>query len=138
MKENWQSYNFLAQEFGIGDPDSLAALPATVVAEHWLEMRDPRSRLREALRRSHCPATAADSIPAPRFRVVGTMVDGGRACLLHVRDDEPAVDIDELRSSGPRTLFLRRGIDNWWVLPHEDPNNVVGIAVDCPRAVKLK
>ena len=109
--------SFLEYEFGIADPDSLAALPANVVAQRWLEIHDPRWRFHTAIKNGSCPASIMDSLPRPKFHVLGTVANGNTAYLLYERDDDPVLDFDEVRSSGPRMLTLRRGIDAWWVLP---------------------
>lgn len=60
------------------------------------------------------------------------------AYLLYERDDDPPISLDEVRTSGPNILFLRRGLDSWWVLPRQNVsmNMLSSIGVACPAAVK--
>ena len=110
----------LEYDFGISDPDSLAALPASAVAERWLEVHDPRWRLRKAVMSSNCGSAALDSMPASAFRVLGTVVADPVAYLIYERDDDPPRMPDDLHGFGPHILTLRRGMDGWWVLPRMD------------------
>lgn len=127
--------NFLEYEFGISDPDSLAALPASVVAQRWLEVHDPRWRLHMAIMRSSCGSAALDSIPAPTFRVLGTVAADAIAYLLYERADEPPSVPDDMHGFGPQILTLRRGMDGWWVLPRmNQPQGMVAFSsVECLR-----
>ena len=140
MKDRSHDFNFLEMEFGIADADSLAAMSASVVAQHWLEVHDRRWALRAAFKRSHCPMPPADSLPPAHFRILGTVVDGSAAYLLYQRDDDPPIDLDQVRSFGPSMLYLRHGLDGWWVLPRltAGMNMVSGIGVECPVAGKAK
>src|SRR5436305_3879778 len=92
-----------------------------VVAEHWLEVHDPRGRLKSAFKRSNCPPTTADSLPKPDFHVLGTVVNGVIAYLLYERDDDVPIDLTRVGPAGPRMLILRHGLDQWWVLPQKAP-----------------
>src|SRR3982751_5412740 len=74
MNEHRGRANVLEYDFGISDPDSLAALPASIVAQRWLEVHDPRWQLRNAIARSNCGSAALDSMPGTAFRVLGTVV----------------------------------------------------------------
>jgi hypothetical protein len=121
MNEHRGRANVLEYEFGISDPDSLAALPASIVAQRWLEVHDPRWQLRKAFERSNCGSAALDSMPGPAFRVLGTVVADPVAYLLYERDNDPPMGPDNLHGFGPRMLTLRRGMDGWWVLPRMDP-----------------
>jgi hypothetical protein len=49
MKERGQFHSFLEREFGVSDPDSLSAMPVSVVVAQWLEIHDPRWRFRSAI-----------------------------------------------------------------------------------------
>jgi hypothetical protein len=140
MKEHSQDFNFLELEFGIADPDSLAAMPASVVAQHWLEVHDRRWDMRTAYKRSRCPMSLLDSLPPPQFRILGTIVNGDIAYLLYERDDDPPPVLDEVRSVAPNILFLRRGLDSWWVLPRQNVsvNMTYAISIECPSALKRK
>lgn len=82
--------------------------------------------------------SAADTVlPKPNFRVLGTIVDGATAFVLYERDDNPTVGLDEVRSSGPPTLVLRRRVDTWWVIPHYDLSGGMAVGVSCqPLATK--
>ena len=121
MNEHRGRANVLEYDFGISDPDSLAALPASIVAQRWLEVHDPRWQLRNAIARSNCGSAALDSMPGTAFRVLGTVVADPVAYLLYERDNDPPMDADNLHGFGPRMLTLRRGMDGWWVLPRMDP-----------------
>lgn len=135
MNDHRSSNSFLEYDFGVADPDSLASLTASAVAQRWLEVHDPRWRLRQAVRRSNCGAPALDSIPAPapNFRVLGTVVSDPVAYLVYERDDDPPFVPDEMHGFGPRILTLRRGMDGWWVLPRMDSQQgVVALSrVEC-------
>lgn len=120
MNEHRGRTSILDYEFGISDPDSLAALPATAIAQRWLEIHDPRWGFRRAVMESNCGAAALDSMPAPTFRVLGTVVANPIAYLLYERGDDPPVVPGEIRGFGPRILTLRRGMDGWWVVPRVD------------------
>ena len=120
INEHRGSANFLEYDFGISDPDSLAALPARVVAQRWLEVHDPRWRFRQAIMRSNCGSAVLDSMPAPTFRVLGTVAADPLAYVLYARDDDPPPMPDGVHGIGPRILTLRRGMDGWWVLPRMD------------------
>lgn len=139
MKDHSHNFNFLEMEFGVADPDSLAAMTPSVVAEHWLEVHDRRWALRNAFKRSHCPMPPADSLPPAHFRILGTVVDGTAAYLLYERDDDPPIDLDQVRSVGPSMLYLRHGLDGWWVLPRlTGMSTISGIGVECPAVLKRK
>ncbi|HEY2853727.1 MAG TPA: hypothetical protein VGJ18_12825 [Gemmatimonadaceae bacterium] len=132
MKQQSQRYNFLEYEFGVTDPDSLAAMSPSTVAERWLQVHDRRWGFLQALKRSHCPLSEADSLlPKPNVRVLGTVVNGSTAYLLYERDDEPPGDPNEVRSRGPHMLTLRRDIDVWWVSPRIEMNSVGLMGVSC-------
>jgi hypothetical protein len=137
MREHGQNFSFLEYQFGITDPDSLAAMPASVAAEHWLEVRDPRWRMKNAYKQSNCPLALVDSLPKPNFRVLGTVVNDATAYLLYERDDDPPMDVNQVRPGGPRMLTLRRGIDQWWVLPRESTNSGA-VGVTCSVGPKRK
>ena len=133
MKERRGRTSALEYDFGVADPDSLAALTPSAVAQRWLEVHDPRWRLRKAIMSSNCSSAALDSLPAPAFRVLGTIVAGPLAYLLYERDDEPPPITEDMRGFGPRILTLRRGMDGWWVLPRIDQQQgFVGLSkVEC-------
>lgn len=133
MKEGRARSSFLEYEFGINDPDSLAALSPSAVAERWLETQDPRWQLRQASLRSNCSSAGLDSLPAPVFHVLGTIVADPVAYLIYERDDDPPLVPDDIRGMGPRILTLRRGMDGWWVLPRvTSPRGFVGMSrVEC-------
>jgi len=134
MNEHNGRTNLLEYDFGIADPDSLAGLPASVVAQRWLEVHDPRWRLRKAITRSNCGSALLDSMPAPTFRVLGTVVADPMAYLIYERDDEPPIMPDDIHGPGPRLLMLRRGMDGWWVLPRLDQlQGMVMSSVECLR-----
>ena len=125
MKIQSQNYNFLEHEFGVGDTDSLAAMPASVVAQHWLEAHDSRWAMRQAMKRNNCPSISIDSLPRPAIRILGTVVNGPTAYMLYERDDDAPSDLNDVQSVGPRMLVLRRDIDAWWVVPRVDRNGVL-------------
>jgi hypothetical protein len=50
MKQQSQRYNFLEYEFGVSDPDSLAAMTPSTVAERWLQVHDRRWGFLQALK----------------------------------------------------------------------------------------
>lgn len=133
MTERRSTNSYLEFEFGIKDPDSLAALPASVVAQRWLEVHDPRWRFRKAAMASNCGSAAVDSMPAPAFRVLGTVVADPVAYLVYERDDDPPPIPEDIRGFGPRILTLRRAMDGWWVLPRMDtPQGFVALSrVEC-------
>lgn len=135
MREGSRTFSALEFEFGITDPDSLAAMPARVAAEHWLEAHDPLGRLKILYKRSNCPRGLPDSLPQPNFRVLGTVVNGAIAYLLYERDDEPPMDMNQLQS--PLMVTLRRSIDQWWVLPRESSNGIA-FGVTCSVVRKTK
>jgi len=121
MNEHRGRTSILEIEFGVSDPDSLAALPATIVAQRWLEVHDPRWRVRQAVARNNCGYAPVDSVPTPIFRVLGTVVADPFAYVAYERGDDPPFVPDQLRGFGPRLLTLRRGMDGWWVIPRLDP-----------------
>ena len=139
MKEQSQRFNVLEYEFGVNDPDSLAAMSPSMVAERFLEVHDPRWALLQATKRSNCPKAVTDSaLPKPNFRVLGTIVDGATAYVLYERDDNPAMDLDQVRSFGPPMLVLRRRVDNWWVLPRYNQSGGMAVGVRCEIAPTKK
>ncbi|MFL5615951.1 MAG: hypothetical protein ACJ796_19965 [Gemmatimonadaceae bacterium] len=132
MNDHSHQANFLEHEFGVTDPDSLAAMPMELVAQRWLERRDPRWAVRAALRASNCSTSVADSLlPTPKFAVLGTVAKDGMAYLLYERDDDPAMIIDDVRSRGPSMVVLHRRIDTWWVIPRLEMGNVGGLSMSC-------
>lgn len=72
--------NFLEMQFGVGDVDSLLALPLESVAQHWLEAHAERWSYRLAMRMSDCARVMPDTagMPHPGFHVIGTVVDDTR------------------------------------------------------------
>jgi hypothetical protein len=138
MRNSSQKYNYLEYEFGVGDPDSLAAMPPSVVAQHWLEVHDPRWHVLEEMKRSNCPPHMIDSLPKPGIRVLGTVVNGPTAYMLYERDDDAPNNLNELQSASPRMLILRRDIDAWWVSPRLDRNGASWTSISCSVLPKTK
>lgn len=130
------SMNFLEHDFGVGDPDSLLALPIEVAAARWLEAHDERAMYREARRYSKsCPVAPSDSGPAPEYHIIGTVVDDSIAYTLFRQGyrDMPAEP-----PSPPKVLQLRRDRGGWWVVPGSDISGVMGLAVSCETITPKK
>jgi hypothetical protein len=136
MKDHSHQQSILEYQFGVADPDSLAAMPLEVVAQRWLERHDPRWGVRAALRASNCQTSVADSlVPVPKFTVLGIVAKEGTAYLLYERDDDPNVLIDDIRSRGPSMVVLHHRIDTWWVIPRVEMNGISGLAMACSSTI---
>lgn len=142
MNRSPQSRSYLEHDFGIADPDSLLALPIEDVAARWLEAHDQRAMYREALRVSgSCPATLADTLPAPEHRIIGTVVDDSTAYTLFSQRDpgDPGMPPEiHLGSFPPKILQLRQGRGAWWVVPGPDMRGAMSMSVQCSTTVRKK
>ena len=139
MNRSRQSRNYLQSDFGIGDPDSLLALPIEVVAARWLAAHDERALYREALRLSgSCPITLGDTVPAPQYRIIGTVVDDSMAYTLF-RQGGGSIFSEPARGLfPPKVLQLRQDHGSWWVVPSPDMSGSMGMMVQCSTAVPKK
>ena len=139
MNDQRRSMNGLEYQFGLTDPDSVLALPVETLAARWLEVHDRRYQTRRALRASPCAIDTTFALPEPRYRVLGTVVSDSIAYVLFTNDELPSFPVDEVSSSAPNMLFLRRAHDSWWVLPRNILGNSVMIGTTCqPAATKPK
>ena len=132
MNRSRQSRNYLQSDFGVADPDSLLALPMDVVAARWLEAHDERAVYREALRASgSCPVTAADTLPAPEVRILGTVVDDSMAYTLFRQTGGSMLSAPGPGLFPPKVLQLRQDHGTWWVVPSPDMGGAMGMAINC-------
>jgi hypothetical protein len=127
--------SFLEMEFGVGDPDSLLALPIEVVAQRWLEVRDERWSYRLAMRMSNCAKIMADTtgMPAPNYRVIGTVVDDTLAYMLYSSNNVNSRRPDVMHPALPEIVRLVRTRGTWWVLPTaETSGGLMSMGMACP------
>jgi len=110
--------NYLRLEFGVGDPDSLLALPIESVASRWVEAHDQRSRNRE-LQRGCSHSGEDEKLPAPTYHIVSTAVEGDQGYVLFV-DMGWHAGIDPLYAPPPRVMQLRRTPKGWRISPRWD------------------
>jgi hypothetical protein len=125
--------NYLEQEFGVADPDSLLALPMHVVGERWLQVHDERWLYRETLRMSNCAQLASDTLgpPLPPERVVGTIVDDSLAYVLYEPQGANR-ETDVMYRRPPSVLQLHRERGSWWVLVGANSSGAL-MGVSCNR-----
>ena len=139
MNRSRQSRNYLLSDFGVADPDSLLALPMEAVAARWLEAHDERAMYREALRLSgSCPVTLGDTLPAPEYRIIGTVVDDSVAYTLYRQRDRGMPVVIGAGPFPPKVLQLRQGHGAWWVVPSPDMSGAMGMMVNCATATPKK
>ena len=139
MNRSRQSRNFLQMDFGIGDPDSLLSLPIEVVAARWLAAHDERAIYREALRLSgSCPVTPADTVPAPQYRIIGTVVDDSVAFTLFRQAGGSMLSDPGPGLFPPKVLQLRQSHGTWWVVPSPDMRGAMSMAINCATATSKK
>jgi hypothetical protein len=126
--------NFLEMQFGVGDADSLLALPIEVVAQRWLEVRDERWSYRLALRMSNCAKSVTDTtgMPVPNYRVIGTVVDDTLAYMLYSSGGINSRRPDLMHSLLPEIVRLVRTRGTWWVLPTaQTSGGLAAMKVEC-------
>jgi hypothetical protein len=127
--------SFLEMQFGVGDPDSLLALPIEAVAQRWLEVRDERWSYRLAMRMSNCAKIMADTtgMPVPNYREIGTVVDDTLAYMLYSSNNINSRRPDLMHSALPEIVRLVRARGTWWVLPtSESSGGLVSMSMNCP------
>ena len=120
--------SILSREFGVDDPDSLLRMPMNAVAQRWLMVHDERWQERE-LARICKERTPSDS--APRFRVIGTVVDDSVAYVLYDRGETHSAMADALNPLPAKVMFLRRAPDGWSILPRADLIGLPPMVVAC-------
>jgi hypothetical protein len=126
--------NFLEMQFGVGNADSLLALPMETVAQHWLEAHDERWSFRLAMRLSNCAKVVPDTagMPHPSYHVIGTVVNDTLAYMLFDSRGMYARAADAMHWDPPEIVRLIRMRGTWWVLPtSESSGGLVGLAMNC-------
>lgn len=152
------------QYAGVSSADSLARLPVREVAARWLEAQSMGYQLRQALAMqrttSGCKGVAdsvstAMSSAEPGYRVIGTVVDGDAAYVLHTTDydrhltdsiasrptaadsvkaTERARASEGLFTIAPSVLVLRRGTGgDWRIVATQNvlSGGFIGYSMDC-------
>ena len=124
-----RSINYLRAEFGIGDPDSLLRAPLETLATRWVEVHDERWQNRELHR--ECARDGRDNdLPAPTFRIVGSVVDGSRAYVVY-SDTVWQSGMDPVYAPAPRVIQLRFVEQRWKILPRNDLIGLPELVVAC-------
>jgi hypothetical protein len=148
-KNNERLYDpseWLLREFaGVRSLDSLATLSVEESAARWLQARDYRWSIRQAIERERargCPSSAepGGSLPAPDHKVLGAVViDSTTAYVLHENDEfrraEPDPDA-AMHDMPPNILILRRRGGRWRILPRHTmlSGTDTFVSVECPAA----
>ena len=152
MNEALARVDWLSHEYAnVSSIDSLAALSAEDVAARWLEAKDSRYMMRQALvaQRGHCEVP--DSILAqtvhltrPALRRLGTVMADSLAYVLYTEEMSPEPDRDSVtvrharqRSAGaayamsPPVLTLRRVSGQWRIAPSFGMSNAGSFVIAC-------
>ena len=133
--------NILEMQFGVGNADSLLALPMEAVAEHWLEAHDERWSYRLAMRMSNCSTIMSDTagMPHPTYHVIGTIVNDTLAYMLFDSRGPNSRMADAMHWDPPEIVRLIRTRGTWWVFPgSESSGGLVNMSIDCPTTPPSK
>jgi hypothetical protein len=154
-RNDWLSHEYA----NVSSIDNLAALSAEDAAARWLEARDSRYMMRQALVAQRGLCEVPDSILAqtvhftrPTFRRVGTVLADSLAYVLYTADTSSESGQDSVTAGharqrsaeatyvmSPPVLTLRRLDGQWRIAPSFGMSNAGSVVIACdpkPRARK--
>lgn len=133
--------------------DSLAALSAEDAAARWLQAKDQRYMMRQALANQSGSCSVPDSIvaqavhlPRPSYRELGTVIADSLAYVLYTEDMSPEATPDSATETyararitgasyvmSPPVLTLRRVGGLWRIAPSFNMSNTGVAMIACER-----
>lgn len=131
-----EMFGDLSQEFaGVRTQQALFALKMPEAAARWIEAQDERTQMREAWRRTGCPANAVPPFEATKRTVLATAVADDSTAYVILTDDRFRDAESVSMESGARVMRLVRIRGAWRILPQGDllrPRSM-GFSFDCGR-----